>query len=194
MLYKIYFVLLWPFVRLFYRIKIYGRENIPPEGPALICGNHSSLLDPVLVGLTMGIRRQMHFMVKKEIMAAPVLGLIVRSTGAFSVDRDSGISAIKNCFRLLNEKKMVMMFPEGTRNPEHRGQARSGAAMIALRAGVTILPVYITPGKKHFFSHINVIVGKSYLPSPDKGLPKNEQYSSVADDLMHRIYSLEGAC
>ncbi len=190
MLYRIFFFILLPYMKFFYRVKYLGRENIPESGPALVCANHSSLLDPVLVGMAMGIRLQMHFMAKKEVMSVPGLGLIARLAGAFSVDRDAGVSAIKHCFRLLEKKKFVMMFPEGTRYHEQQGRAKSGAGMIALRTGVPIIPVYMTPGKKRFFSRIDVVVGEKYLPSPDRSLPKSEQYSSVADDLMHRIYSL----
>ncbi len=84
-----------------------------------------------------------------------------------------------------------MLFTEGNRYKEGEGgQAKTGAAMLALRSGVPVIPVYI-PGKKVWFGRTEIVIGKPYLPNTEGKRPTAEDYRDVADDLMARIYALK---
>ncbi len=73
--------------RLIYPLKIIGRENIP-EGAALVCANHSSYADPVMIALAFTSKHQLHFMAKADLFDKPVLGGILRVAGSFGVHRE----------------------------------------------------------------------------------------------------------
>ena len=110
----------------------------------LVVSNHLHNADPVLVCIA--IPRPLHYMAKIELMPIPVIGRIIRFSGAFPVDRGK---ADRNAIRLAGERLgqgiAVGMFPEGTRSVNLRiERAMPGAGLIALRGNVPILPVAIT--------------------------------------------------
>ncbi len=161
LVYKILFALLMPVFRLFYRMRIIGKENIPEEA-AVMCANHTSLLDPIFLCIACGIRERWAFMAKVELFKIPVLNLILKWVGAIPVNRGAtDISTLRNAIAALEEGKKVMIFPEGTRvrDGEEGTGAKTGAAMIASRAGAQMVPVYIS-AKKHIFGRVDVIFGK----------------------------------
>lgn len=160
--YKIIYCIVIPFFRLFYRTHVTGRENIP-EGPVVVCGNHTSLTDPFFMAIAMGRHRLPVFMSKIELFRIPVVGFVLRRIKAIPVDRGaSDLSAIKTAITELKAGNKIGIFPEGTRvdgNEASVDAAKTGAAMIASRAGVDMVPVYIS-SKKHIFGRVNVMVGK----------------------------------
>ena len=192
---KVYFFLypiLWVFMKLFHPWSVTGRENLP-EGGVLLCGNHSSLGDPIYVVCAIGHKPQIHVMAKDELMHIPVLGFLLKKAGIFGVKRgQNDIGAIKESMRILKNKEKLLMFPEGTRVKEGQAsQAHSGAAMLATRTGVPILPVYIST-KKRWFRKTRVVFGKAYHPEYEGRRPTAEDYERIAEDLMLRIRSLGG--
>jgi 1-acyl-sn-glycerol-3-phosphate acyltransferase len=138
-------------------------------------------------------RRQVHFMAKIELKRIPVVGWYLDKIGAFFVNRGAGdASAIKKAIRYLRSGEKVMMFPEGTRvRPEDQQAGKTVAAMLALRTGVPILPVYIEP-RKRFFRPNAVIIGEAYYPRLPEGVSGTEGYQYVVDELMEKINALEG--
>lgn len=98
-------------------LKTIGRENIPEEGGVLLCGNHTSLLDPMTMGIK--LKRKVNYMAKAELFNIPVLGQLVRQLGAFPVKR-GGVSkeSIKTALNLLRSGQVMGIFPEGTRNSD----------------------------------------------------------------------------
>jgi len=95
--------------------KIIGRENVP-QGAAIICPNHSSLIDPIVVSLACGIDHHIHYVAKIELFRVPVLSFVIRKLGAISVDRNaSDTSTIKAMLSCLKSGKKVGIFPEGRR-------------------------------------------------------------------------------
>lgn len=186
-LYRLYFILAYPFVRLLCPCRIKGREKIP-EGPLIICANHSSNADPLLIALCSGIKHHLFFMAKAELFENKISGGILSAIGVFPVQRDStDIKSIRTMMQHLKDGDKVMIFPEGTRVSEDESvAAKTGAVRIAGKMNIPILPVYLTSGKKLFrFSVINV--GESYVPEK----PKDKNYDIMAQDLMDRIYALE---
>ena len=113
MLYKICVSLLTPFIYLFFRLRVTGKSNIP-SGAAVVCGNHSSNLDPIVLGVALGVRNPLCFMAKKELFDIPVLRGLLRALGTYPVDRGAAdLKAIKDSGGLKAAK--VVLFPQGTR-------------------------------------------------------------------------------
>ena len=146
-LYSLVAVLSWPVVRLVYRLRVTGREHVP-DGGCVLAANHWSNVDPWPLGLPLFPRRFLRFMAKKELFWPP-LGWIVRAGGGFRVDRGArDTQAIETAVALCREGHAVVMFPEGTRRAKglrkrHEARWHTGAARIALSAGVPLIPAGI---------------------------------------------------
>ncbi|MFZ4452258.1 lysophospholipid acyltransferase family protein [Salibacterium aidingense] len=142
----------------FARVKVIGRENIPEEGPVLLCSNHISNLDPPLVGSFM--KRNIHFMAKDELFQKKGLGSLLPSLGAFPVKRGSGDrQALRMGLQLLEEGKVLCLFPEGTRSKTGEiGKGLSGSGFFALRSKASIVPVVIS-GPYKPFGRITIVYG-----------------------------------
>ncbi len=127
-----------------FRRKVVGAENIPQDGPALICANHQSFIDPPLVGSS--VKRQVHYMARHDLFTVPVLGWLIARVNAFPVKRSGGgdPAAFKNIFRLLEEKEIVLLFPEGTRSRDGNLQKPSpGAGLMVYQSRVPVIPCYV---------------------------------------------------
>lgn len=195
-LYTILWYVVWPFFSLVHPCRLVGRENLPANG-GLFCANHSSLNDPICLMLAVGSKHQMRAMAKAEFMNIPVLGWLLRKVGIFGVERGkSDVTAIKTAMRYLKNGENVLMFPEGTRIRDgvdkhgNEGEAKAGAAMLAIRTGAPLVPVYI-PTKKRWFRFTTVVIGEPYYPQVESKKVSAEEYRAVAEDLMGRIYALE---
>jgi 1-acyl-sn-glycerol-3-phosphate acyltransferase len=146
-LYSLVAVLSWPVVHLVYRLRVTGREHVP-DGGCVLAANHWSNFDPWPLGLPLFPRRFLRFMAKKELFWPP-LGWIVRAGGGFRVDRGArDTQAIETAVDLCREGHAVVMFPEGTRRSKglrkrHEARWHTGAARIALSAGVPLIPAGI---------------------------------------------------
>ena len=142
--YKLFYAIVWPFVMLFYPMKFIGKENIP-KGGALVCANHSSAVDPFFLAFGLGRNRQIRAMAKESLMEMFFVGKILKLIGTFGVRRGaSDIHAVKYALEELKKGEYVVLFPEGTRvSSREEGEPKTGAAMLACRTGVNVLPVYI---------------------------------------------------
>lgn len=135
--------ILWSYYHLLYRFKIEGAENLPEDTGYILCANHINLNDPLVVGIT--TPGYIGFMAKKELFENILLATVLRFAGAFPVDRESNdIGAVKNAFKILKEKRGLLIFAEGTRNNSRTPlEAKAGVAMIASKAKVPVVPVMI---------------------------------------------------
>ena len=183
-----------------YGLKVKGRENEPDDKNFVICANHTSLLD--VVPLVMALNKnQIRFMAKKEIFKVPLLRGFVKGMGGYPVDRKIGdVSAIKKTIEILkSEHGCVGIFPQGTRqaykNPRQT-PIKDGAGMVALKAGVGILPVAIKTkkGKLKLFSKAEVIIGEYIDPSKlDLQGTHKEQYDALTHYAFDKVCNmLEG--
>jgi 1-acyl-sn-glycerol-3-phosphate acyltransferase len=188
--YNLLWSLAWPFFNLVHPVRHVGREHIP-EGAAVVCGNHTSLSDPLFVTFAMGRRYQLRAMAKAEFMRVPVLGWLLAKAGTFGVERGrADVGAIKTAIKFLKGGDKILLFPEGTRvKSGESSAAKTGAAMLAIRTGVPILPVYV-PEKKNWFCFTTVVIGEPYYPKVGDKRAGAEDYRLVAEDLMKRIYAL----
>jgi 1-acyl-sn-glycerol-3-phosphate acyltransferase len=138
----------WPVARFAFRYRASGRENLPAEGGFVLAAGHVSNLDPWPLGLGLWPRRFLRFMAKSELFWFP-LGPALAAAGAFKVHRGrADRAAIETAVRLAQEGHVIAMFPEGTRRRKglrkrHRAEAHSGAARIAIDAGVPLVPAGI---------------------------------------------------
>ena len=190
-LYSVLYNVIWIVFKIVHPWKVVGNTNLP-EGGVLICGNHTSMSDPFYVALSLGKRQQTHFMAKIEVMRIPVLSFIMKKAGVIGIDRGKAdVNAIKLCLRVLKNGENLLMFPEGTRvQPGEEGDAHSGAAMLATRTGVPILPVYI-PRKKRWFRKTTIVFGEAYFPQFEGRRATSDDYKRISSDLMARIGALE---
>ena len=185
--YWIVYICLWPI----YRFRFVNRHYIT-SGGAIICGNHTANIDSVLVVLALGDRKQYAAMAKKELFQVPVLKWLLKAFGAYPVSRgENDIHAIKYSLKALKAGEKLIIFPEGTRVKKGMvSEPKAGSAMLALRTGVPILPVYITPGRKAFRLHgCTVTFGKPYYPKVE-GRPTAEDYNEVTDEIMRRVWEI----
>jgi 1-acyl-sn-glycerol-3-phosphate acyltransferase len=148
LVYSLVAALSWPVVRFVYRYRAEGREHLPRSGGFVLAAGHVSNLDPWPLGLGLWPRRFLRFMAKSELFWFP-LGPILRAAGAFEVHRGrADRDALGTAVALARAGNVVAMFPEGTRRRKglrkrHEAQPRSGAARIALEAGVPLVPAGI---------------------------------------------------
>lgn len=186
--YKLLYTIVRPFVGLYYPMKFIGRENVP-EGGALVCGNHSSAIDPFFVAFALGKKHPICAMAKESLLKIPVIGKLLKLVGTFGVKRGaSDIHAVKYAMEQLKAGEYVVLFPEGTRiKSREEGEPKTGAAMLASRTGVPVLPMYI-PIKKRVLRINRVYIGKPlYLTAAGKRATK-EEYEEMTVRLMDAIY------
>ena len=178
------------FMRIFHPWRAIGLENIP-EGGALLCGNHTTLDDPIYVICAILKQYQTRVLAKAELMRIPVLGWLLRKAGIIGINRGKAdVAALKEAMRVLRGGEKLLIFPEGTRVREGEiSQAHTGAAMLAARTNVPIVPVYIQP-KKRIFKKTAVKFGTPYYPEYEGKKATPEDYQRIADDLMRRISAL----
>lgn len=146
-LYRIIGTLSIPVVKGLYRLRVRGLENVP-EGGFVLAANHTSNFDPWPLGIPFLPKRQLRFMAKAELFN-PILAPILRAGGAFKVRRGEGdVEAMRTAATLAREGEIVVMFPEGTRQKKglrkkREARPHTGAARIALTAGVPLVPAAI---------------------------------------------------
>jgi 1-acyl-sn-glycerol-3-phosphate acyltransferase len=197
--YLVYGTLSWPVLRLGYRLRATGRENLPADSGFVLAANHTSNLDPWPLAMPLWPGRQVYFMAKVELFN-PVLGPLLRVGGAFPVKRgERDVEAIETAVRLCREGKVVAMFPEGTRARkgivkkfEHR--PRSGSARIALAAGVPLVPAAISGTDRLLrFPQLKVAYGKPVQLDDLEGQTPREAAHVATERLMEAIYQLREA-
>jgi 1-acyl-sn-glycerol-3-phosphate acyltransferase len=133
-----------PIVRGVFRMRAEGTENVPASGGVVIASQHRSNFDAYVIGLP--LHRPLRFMAKAELYRLRPMAWILRSGGAFKVERDkSDIAAVDHAIEMLHDGWAVAIYPEGTRGRKGKPapRPRSGAARIAISAGVPMIPVAI---------------------------------------------------
>lgn len=125
-----------------YGLRVTGREHVPRAGGCVIGVNHISAWDPPVLGVA--TPREIHVMAKKELFRTWIMRRVLRGLRVFPVDRESNdIGAIKEALRRLQRGHAVGIFFEGTRNPSGTAAAQQGAAYLAQRAAVPLVPAAI---------------------------------------------------
>ena len=191
--YKGMHFVLAPILRLLFRIRVEGLENIPAGEGVVFCANHSAAIDPLLFCISLPRSVPVAIMAKAEVMRLPVIGTFFRALGAFSVSRGSSdMRSMRYAIKTVKDGANLLVFPEGTR-VKQPGQVRAkgGVVMIAMRTGAQLLPVYIG-GKKCLFGSVRVVFGAPRHAQTASRRATAEEYQTFADETLKRIYALGG--
>ena len=181
--------------RLLFGFTVVGAEKTPEEGPLIVAANHRRYADPVLV--SMAVPRRIQWMAKKELFTS-LSKRFFFFIGAFPVDRESGRAALRTALDLLKAGWALGIFHEGERRKEGYDPAdapKSGVAMLAVRSGAPILPVFV--GRiPSALERLRGVKLRIYIGDPiisDNTKRGGEAYKEAAGDLLRTIYGLEGS-
>jgi 1-acyl-sn-glycerol-3-phosphate acyltransferase len=196
-LYLVIGALSWPVVKLLFRLRAKGTENVPATGGLVLAANHLSNFDPWPLALPFFPRRFLRFMAKAELFWFP-LGLVVVGGGGFKVRRGEGDDeAIATAVALARNGHAVVMFPEGTRRQKglrkrHEARWRTGAARIALEAGVPLVPAGIAgTDRLARLGPLRVAYGPPIDVADLEPLPIGEAARLATDRLVEAVEELE---
>lgn len=136
--------------------KKYGKN---PKGGAIIAANHTGFSDPFRL-TTCFMSRRLFYLAAKEVMINRFLGFLLKGAGCISIDREqSDIDAIRKCVGILKDGKYLAIFPEGSiQSTNDISKLKSGSVLIALQAGVPIVPMY-TQKRKHWWHRTLCVIG-----------------------------------
>ena len=172
------------------RNEINGLENIPQTGPLIVVANHVSNFDPPVLGAS--INRKIHYMAKAELFENFFVEKIMRTYGAFPVNRGRpDTKAIKEALRLIKEGKVLGIFPEGTRNQTGElGRAKLGSVLLATRSQAPLLPVGLKT-RKPFQEGTEVNFGEPFTLDEyyDRNLERSEM-RKAGEVIMNKIGAL----
>jgi 1-acyl-sn-glycerol-3-phosphate acyltransferase len=172
------------------RWEVHGKEHIPAAGGLVVAANHASYWDPPVVGCL--TERPVYFMAKSELFAIPLIGTAIKKLGAFPVYRNRmDRKAVRTALKYLAEGKVVGIFPEGTRShTEELLQPHFGAAMLALKSNVPVLPVAIS-GSRGVLGKVRVFIGKPlYFSAGGSSRPDKSRLEDVSRQIMSEIAGL----
>lgn len=179
-----------PVIRFFRPFKVIGSEH-RIDGAALVCANHSAMIDAFQIALAFDVDTNVHVVTKIEVFKIPVVSTVLWKLGMICVDRSiNDVASLKTMLNYLKNGEKVVIFPEGTRMSEHDANvAKSGAVKLAERAGVPILPVFISR-KKPLFKRTKVVFGEPYFIEKQKEKRSTEDYAKLSEELMNKIEAL----
>lgn len=176
----------------FYPPKVEGIENLPAEGACIICPNHISLRDPILIAAIAG--RHLRFMGKSELFETKFKWFtkFLYGLGAFPVARgDADLSAIRHSLNILKEGHCLLIFGQGTRRRKEDTEEppmNTGVALLALRSKTPVIPVYIKPPYR-IFRRTHIYIGKPLDFSEIRRADK-QTLCDVTDRIAGAIFSM----
>jgi 1-acyl-sn-glycerol-3-phosphate acyltransferase len=187
----------WPIVKTAFRHRAQDAEKVPAVGGLVLASNHWSNFDPWALGIPLFPRRFLRFMAKSELFWFP-LGAILSAGGAFRVRRgEHDEEAIATAISLCRDGHAVVMFPEGTRRrkglrKKHEARWRTGAARIALEAGVPLVPAAVAGTERlSRLAPLRVRYGDPIELADLGGLPENEAARIATERLERAVAELE---
>lgn len=192
MLYKIGRKMAWLLVKVIFFFQSENTEVIPKEGGAVICPNHRSFWDPVL--LAAAIKRPMAYIGKEELFKNKIFAWCLRQCHCFPVQRGGGdMAVVKTAVSLLKQGEVLVVFPEGERiRGGKKPHPKPGAFRLAMMAGVPVIPAGIG-GSFRFFRKMRLRVGEKIDTLPYKKEKLHEEdYDRIIKDVMQKAYSLAG--
>ncbi len=178
-------------------LHVSGVENVPRTGALVVAMNHTSFVDPMLVGVF--VPRDVVMMSKIENFKLPLLNNLVKWYGAFPIRRgEADREAIKKALEVLRAGDALLMAPEGTRSADGQlQQGHDGLALIATRTHAPILPFAIAGAKpvsknlsRLHRTKVYVNIGKPITVESSTPKPSREELSALTDQVMLRIAAL----
>ena len=192
-IYRVCYAIFAGIVGILFNIKVINRENETDKGGFLVCANHVSASDAVVIAYAFR-KHQVMFMAKKELFKVPVVAPLIKMLGAFPIDRSGNdVGAIKRAVGILDDGKCLGIFPQGHRYPEvdpRTTQRKNGAALICTRAKADVVPVYIWRKNNKFrlFARTYVVIGER-IPFDALGYdPEGTgEYKRVTDVVFNKV-------
>ncbi len=192
--------------RLFARVRLSGFEHLRGlDGPVLIVANHISNADPPLIGsfVTPALDRRIYWLGKQEALDWPVLGALIEHNAVIGIQRGAAdVDAFRAAKRVLDERHVLIVFPEGTRSPSGRLQeAKEGTTILALRTGARLVPIGVSGtrdvwprGQKlphPIRGRVSLTVGEPFTVSaPGAGAERRAAQVAATTEIMRRIAEL----
>ena len=165
-------------------VKCHNSERLNGDTPYILVSNHRHALDPLAIAIFIP-GKQICFLGKKELGRNRLSRRIMTSAYVILVSRgDTDMAAMRNCVKAIRMKKILLIFPEGTRH--HKGQMeeiQSGTSLIAMRSGAPIVPVYIDR-ELGFFRRTNLYCGE---PIPYSDLAEKGINAETCEELNERF-------
>jgi 1-acyl-sn-glycerol-3-phosphate acyltransferase len=184
-------------LRSFSTWRVIGISNVPKTGPLIIAANHQSNFDPPL--LSASIPRKVNFLAKGSVFTGGIVNYLLKAYGAHPVNRDSiDLKAYRWATQLLKQGNVIVIFPEGTRNPKSMAQPKKGAAKLAIATNAKIIPVGIT-GTENLGTWLRVLnptgkltvnIGPPIDPNNYPKLIQNNDSEALLDIVMKEIAKL----
>lgn len=176
---------------IFYRVRFINRENVRSLDKCIICANHSNKDEPAWLYAD---NENLFIMAKAELFNNRLLSKIYNYFGIFPIRRgQKDVKSIMHAINLFDgvEKRKLLIFPEGERMPKEieRGTAKVGPAYIAAKAGIPIIPTYITKNASKF-SKVKIIYGKP-INVPKEIIKDKEKLKEFSEKLLDTIYNLK---
>ncbi|MFH5822824.1 lysophospholipid acyltransferase family protein [Georgenia sp. AZ-5] len=177
----------WVLDHVWWNTEVHGAENVPASGPVIIASNHTGIVDgPVLHG---ALPRGSHILVKQEFFDSRI-GFLMTWAGQIPVDRASGRAALATGKALLDEGRVVGIFPEGTRGRGDVSEVRAGVAWLAVNTGAPIVPAACLgtrrSGDRHGYvppprSKLHVVLGEPITIAPPAGASRRERMNHAIE-------------
>lgn len=186
-----------PIMNLLFKVRVYGKEHFPPGGPLLVVSNHFHWTEPPLLALNSPW--DIEFLGARAAMAHKGVGWFIRLYRAIPVEKMGiNVEAIRQAVEFLRAGKIVGVFPEGRTHLNHLSNPWPGAAFIALKAGVPVLPVGIAgtfEAPMHWRSlrpaPVEIRIGEVFGPlEPPESADKKASLDWASREIMRRIASL----
>ncbi len=200
------YILLGPLLRLLYRPKVSGLENVPESGPVIMAINHNSFVDSIFLPLM--VKRPMTFLAKDEYFTTPGfkgfwMRTFFKGVGQVPIDRSGGNAseaALRTGVRVLDSGNVLGIYPEGTRSPDGRlYRGHTGVARMALAANARVVPVAlrgtreIQPAGSNIprVRRVYISIGEPLDFSRYEGMD-NDRFvlRSMTDEIMYEIMAL----
>ena len=180
-------------LRVFFRMRVRGKEHIPREGPFILASNHVSYLDPPVLGVA--CPRKLSYMARHDLFSSSFASWWLYAVGCFPVKRGSGdIAAFKTAIRKLNEGEALLVFPEGGRQAQGTAlkEPEPGIGMLASRLGVPVIPAFVSGTEKALPKGARSILPSKIFVYFGKqiNIERGSPYQNAANLIMERIRRL----
>lgn len=186
-MYKFLLAIVSVLIKIIYRVRVNGIENLKDDKPIIISANHIHIFDPVILATL--TKKQIFFLSKKEIFEKKLLAKFFTKLGVIPIDRENtDLKAIKSCFRVIRSGNILGIFPEGTRvKTIDIKNMKKGVALIALKNKVNIIPIHIE-GTYKIFSKITVDIYPMIEISNFENMEDSEAIDKLTEELFYKIY------
>lgn len=186
-MYKFLLAIISVLIKIIYRVRVNGIENLKDDEPIIISANHIHIFDPVILATL--TKKQIFFLSKKEIFEKKLLAKFFTKLGVIPIDRENtDLKAIKSCFRVIRSGNILGIFPEGTRvKTIDIKNMKKGVALIALKNKVNIIPIHIE-GTYKIFSKITVDIYPMIEISNFENMEDSEAIDKLTEELFYKIY------